>query len=225
MADKRAPIDRSRRSGTPATGFAVQPWQPLTLHEPWELTPVTPGTPDEIDLVARWMAEPHVKFAMNKDWGGDGWREEIAFQFSDNKTRPFLVGQHGQRGGYVELYRVALDVVADYYDTPERDMGMHGCIGEVDYFGYALPFWVVIIAGIFATYPECTGVISDPTASNHLVRTLDRNVCAIVDGTEVGEIELPHKRAALFRFERQNFYAAMARQGGVDSVLRKLDDH
>ncbi|RDI60323.1 acetyltransferase (GNAT) family protein [Nocardia pseudobrasiliensis] len=200
----------------------MQEWKPLTLAEPWELTPVTPSSAAEIDLVAFWMSQAHVKFAMNKDWGRDGWQEEMEFQFSDNKTRPFLVGQRGERGGYVELYRVSMDVVADYYDTPERDMGMHGCIGEMEYFGYALPFWIVLIAGVFDAYPDCTGVISDPTASNHLVKALDRNVCAIVDGTEIGEIDLPHKRAALFRFERDNFAAAMDRQGGVDAVLRKL---
>jgi hypothetical protein len=225
MTNTRQPIDRSRRSAPPATGFATEAWKDLRLPDPWEITPVTPTATGEIDLVARWMAEPHVKFAMNKDWGRAGWQEEIEFQFSDNKTRPYIVGQQGRRGGYIELYRVALDVVADYYETPVNDMGLHGCIGETDYFGYALSFWVALIAGVFETYPDCTGVLSDPTASNHLVCALDRNVCAIVDGSELGEVELPHKRAALFRFDRDKVHAAMARQGGVDRVLHQLDRH
>lgn len=225
MASERRPIDRSRRRGKPLTDFAFQEWKVPTLPPPWELTPVTPSTSAEIDQVVEWMARPHVQFAMHKDWDRAGWQAEIEFQFSDNKTRPFLVGQKGQHGGYAELYFAALDVVADYYDTPEHDMGMHGCIGEPDYFGYALPFWVALIAGMFETYPECTGVISDPSASNQLVRTLNRSVCEVVDGHELGEIDLPHKQAALFRFERENFYAAMQRQGGVDVVLRELGGH
>ncbi|MFI6172298.1 GNAT family N-acetyltransferase [Nocardia sp. NPDC051052] len=207
------------------TDFAFQEWRAPVLPPPWELTPVTPSTAAEIHQVVHWMAQPHVQIAMHKDWDRAGWQDEIDFQFSDNKTRPFLVGQDGQRGGYVELYRVALDAVADYYDTPDNDMGMHGCIGEPDYFGYALPFWVALIAGVFETYPDCTGVISDPTASNQLVRTLDRSVCKVVDGQELGEVDLPHKQAALFRFERESFYAAMKRQGGVDIVLRELGGH
>ncbi|WP_067651216.1 GNAT family N-acetyltransferase [Nocardia harenae] len=195
---------------------------PITLPAPWELTPVTPHSAAEIDQVSRWMAEPHVKLAMNKDWGRDGWQQEIEFQFSDTKTRPFLVGQGGRRGGYTELYRVALDVVADCYETPEFDIGMHGCIGDPEYFGFALPFWVALIAGIFAAHPDCTGVVSDPAAANRQVRALDRAVCAIANGRELGEIDLPHKRAALFRFERDDFYAAMTEQGGVDNVLREL---
>ncbi len=225
MTNRRNAIDRSRRSAAPSTGFLESPWSTMALRPPLSLAEITPTSAHEISLVASWMSEPHVKLLMEKDWGVEGWHEEILEQHRDLKTRSYIASHQGREGGYLELYRVGLDVVSDYYENSDADIGMHGCLGPIEYLrqGYAFRFWIAIVDGILATYPECTGVVSDPAANNLAVRALEDHLCGVADGEFLGEVELPHKRAALYRFERERFEAAIDRLGGVNEVLARLE--
>lgn len=173
------------------------------LRYPWSIREVRPNSPD-VDIVHSWMQQDHVKMVMLKDWPLEEWKEEIQAQWDDNFMRPYIVSYGGLDGGYIELYRAERDVIATAVDVHPYAIGMHGAIGELAGLnaGYAVRFWIELLAGVFRSDASCNHVYSDPAADNPIVRALNNRVCEMTGGGNIGDVQLPHKLANLYCFDR-----------------------
>jgi hypothetical protein len=172
----------------------------------WSIRLIQPGT-DDVKVVHRWMHQEHVKIVMRKDWSLEEWNDEIREQVEDDFSRPYIVGYDGVDGGYIELYRAQRDVLSRTLEVDRFDIGLHGAIGAVEALnqGYAFRFWLALLEGVFLSDAACGRVFSDPTASNYIVRKLDEKVCEVTGGRFLGEVQLPHKLAAVYAYEREPF--------------------
>ncbi|MWK40250.1 GNAT family N-acetyltransferase [Actinomadura sp. J1-007] len=155
---------------------------------------------EDLDLVHRWMNLPHVAESYDQAWTRERWADEIAGQLAGDYARPFIVELDGRPIAYVELYRAARDVLAGTYPARSHDVGFHIAIGETDSVGRGVGgrIFRAFIDGVFAAEPECTRLMSEPDFRNQAARRLDTKLGLRF----LGEVDLPHKRAALFVYPR-----------------------
>jgi RimJ/RimL family protein N-acetyltransferase len=194
---------RELRTGLPPEVLAVGAPPTPVPDGPWEIRPATADGAD-LDLVHRWMNAPHVAPFWDQAWPKERWARTLAGQLAGDYSRPYIVHWRGREFAYLELYRCAKDVVARHYPALPHDIGYHGAVGEADLAGrgLALHFLLKLIPAIFAAEPGCTRVLTEPEAGNRAARRIDQALADRVGGTLLGEIELPHKRAALFAYPR-----------------------
>lgn len=167
----------------------------------------------DLRLIHGWMNAPHVAEFWNQDWPLEHWGAHLAQMYDDTYERPYIAELNGRPIAYVELYRSARDVVADHYAAHPWDLGLHGAIGETDLVGknLAFLFWLDVIPAIFRAETECEAVVTDPAANHPVAVRLDQLVADRIGGENLGEVELPHKTAVLFRYSRSGARMALDR--------------
>lgn len=184
-----------------AVAGVVGPSAPPTpaLTGPWSCDAVDAGSP-EAALVARWMRSPHVADWWGQAWTDDAWDAELAAQGAADHSRPFLLrfGRHPL--AYVEVYRVARDVLGAVVDAGAADLGIHLAIGEAAATGRGMGRATLdaVAAGLLRVDRACSAVWGDP-AADHVAA---RRAFTAAGFALVGEVELPHKRAAALRRRR-----------------------
>ncbi|WP_084468924.1 GNAT family N-acetyltransferase [Nocardiopsis trehalosi] len=149
----------------------------------------------DLDRVHAWMNLPHVAAFFDQAWPRDRWAGDLAAQHAGTFSRPCLVALDGDPVAYVELYRAARDVVARHYDAHPHDVGVHIAIGDPGRVGRGLgPRLLDALArAVFAADPDCRRIVMEPDAANTAARrAAERAGLALL-----GEVDLPHKRAAL----------------------------
>ncbi|GAA3720852.1 RimJ/RimL family protein N-acetyltransferase [Spinactinospora alkalitolerans] len=169
------------------------------LAAPFSARTADPGGSD-LDLVHAWMNRPHVAEFFGQAWSRRDWAGELAGQLAGTYSRPFVVARDGTDVGYVELYRAARDVIAGHYPADAGDIGLHIAIGSPGDTGRGLGPAIVgaFARALFAVDPACRRVMLEPDAANRAARS-----AALRAGMRLlGEIDLPHKRAALFVLPR-----------------------
>lgn len=180
---------------------AGAPPAPL-LSAPWSLRPVV--TDDDVALVARWMAAPHVERFWEQAWPVARWRAAIDGQRDGDYSRPYLVSHDGAPLAYVEIYRVARDVVGLQYDADAHDLGIHLALGELSSTGRGLGRAMVraVVDGLFAADPRCAVVVADPDERHAMARRMFAGA-----GFGLWDVrDLGHKRAAILRYDRPSAY-------------------
>ncbi|WP_329520305.1 GNAT family N-acetyltransferase [Spirillospora sp. NBC_01491] len=190
---------REIREGLGPAVLAAGPPPVPDLAAPFRARIALPDGAD-LDLVHRWMNLPHVAAGYDQAWTRERWAAEIGGQLAGDYARPFIVEFDGRPVAYVELYRAARDVVAGTYPARAHDVGFHIAIGETDGVGRGLAVRIfrAFIDGVFAAEPECARIVSEPDASNQAARRVDTKLGLRF----LGEVDLPHKRAALFIWPR-----------------------
>ena len=190
------PLDPAvRRVGAPPA---------LRLPTPWSATPLTATdggpVPAEVALVSRWMAAPHVARFWRQAWPADRWAAEVRAQQAGAHSRPWLVALAGAPVAYVEVYRVARDVIAAHHPVSPHDLGVHIAIGDVARTGRGLgpQLLAAVTDGMLAADPRCRRVLADPDVDHHVAR----RAFARAGFVPVREVALPHKRAALMARDR-----------------------
>lgn len=172
----------------------------------WSLTPVEPAGA-AIELMTRWMSEPHVEPFWRQAWPLDEWSMEIAHQLDGEHSRPWIVNHGGEPLAYVEVYRVARDVIAMHWDVGPHDLGIHIAIGDRARTGHGLGRRALRLVGeaLLRADPSCGHVYGDPAVDH------DRAIrCFQTAGFErIGDVDLPHKRAALLALSRDRVEGAM----------------
>lgn len=176
----------ARRAGPPPV--------PL-LEPPWSVRELQPRGAD-LDLVHRWMNEPHVAAFWGQAWSRGRWAAELRGQLEGEHSRPYLVRHGDEPLAYVEVYRVARDVVASRFTTRPHDLGVHLAIGDLQRTGRGLGTAVLraVAEGLLRAEDACTRILGDPAADHEVAR----RTFAAAGFRPVGEVDLPHKRAALF---------------------------
>lgn len=187
-------VERELRDGLVADVIAAGPPPAPRLPAGWWIDPVL-GQGWTLDLVHSWMQEPHVAAWWHQPWPRQEWSEAIAVQYAGDHSRPWLVSRHGRPLAYIEVYRPARDVVSRTYRAGAHDLGVHLAIGAVADTGRGLGTALLraVGDGLFAADPSCPQLVADP-AADHVVA---RRAFAAAGFELLGEVDLPHKRAAL----------------------------
>ncbi|KIH96854.1 hypothetical protein LP52_22755 [Streptomonospora alba] len=175
--------------------LAVGPPPTPTLAPPYSARQAQPHGAD-LDAVHTWMNLPHVAPFYDQAWSREHWAEELASQRAGTFSRPFVVSSHGVDLAYVELYRAARDVIAWHYDAEPHDIGFHIAIGDPGETGRGVGKEILdaFAAAVFAADPRCRRILMEPDADNAAARRAARKAGLGF----LAEVDLPHKRAALF---------------------------
>lgn len=163
----------------------------------WSLRPVRldDSTSADVVLVHRWMNSAHVAAGWQQDWPLQRWRAELATQLGGAHSLPCVVSLDGRPIGYVELYRVIRDALADCYPAHPHDLGVHVAIGEPDAVGRGLGSSLLraVADGLLAADPRCLRVVAEPDVHNGASIAAFRKAGFVRER----EIVLPVKNAAL----------------------------
>lgn len=155
---------------------------------------------DDVELIARWMNEPHVAVRWNQAWSVSRWGEEISKQLNGRHSRPAFVLADGIPLAYVEIYWVALDRLACYYPFAAGDLGIHIAIGEKTGIGRGLGRQILWLTAesLLREESRCDRVVAEPNVLNEVAL----HAFTAAGFCRVGEVELPHKTAALMVYPR-----------------------
>ena len=152
----------------------------------------------------RWQNLPRVA----EFWEYPFSREELDDMLRERRTDPhslpLIMQVDGQAIGYFESYYVVEDRLGPYCEAEPFDQGFHLLVGEETFLGEGqAPIWLNSISHfLFLQEPRTRSLFGEPRADNkallrHLGSTTWKNL---------GEFEFPHKRSALVRNRRQDFF-------------------
>ncbi|EFV14751.1 GNAT family N-acetyltransferase [Segniliparus rugosus] len=180
------------------------------LPPPYSLRLVDPEG-DDPELIAAWMARPHLAATWEQSWPAERWRADSRARLSGAYSRPYLLDydmadagrpEDGVRPvGYIEYYRVAKDECARCYPADPWDVGFHIATGETELIGRGIMSrWIgVMAAEVFAAEPYCRRLICDPDHRNAPMRRALEKCGWIL----LGEHQVrPERRIALYCLPR-----------------------
>lgn len=141
------------------------------------------------------MAQPHILKWWEQDWSVERWAQAIEEQVAGEHSIPCLISIDGEDLGYVELYRVRHDRLAEYYAWQEHDWGVHVAIGDPNRLGLGLGRRLLraLVDALLRADPLSGRVVAEPDITNvGSVRAFEA-----AGFVTQGELELPEKRALL----------------------------
>lgn len=154
-----------------------------------------PAGAEDAARIAVWMAQPHVQRWWQQDWSVEHWAEEITQQVAGEHSIPCVAAVGAEDFGYVELYRVRHDRLAEYYASDQHDWGVHIAIGDLTRVGRGLGRQLLraLADALLRADPACQRVVAEPDIEN------TRSVRAFVAAgfVQQGELQLPEKTAQL----------------------------
>jgi RimJ/RimL family protein N-acetyltransferase len=88
------------------------------------------ATPADAEGLAALMAEPDVEQWWHQAWEPERWAECISGFLEDPDSLALTLTEGDRVTGYVEVYRVATDVLGRRISHTQTDLGMHLALGE-----------------------------------------------------------------------------------------------
>lgn len=116
-----------------------------------------------------------------------------------------IVGEYnGVPFGYIEIYWAAEDRIGPFYEPHDYDQGVHVLVGNPNYQGskFAYPWGSSMLHYCYLKCAETKHVVGEPKASNE--RAVKAS--AFVGLIKQYEFDFPHKRAALTKSNREDFF-------------------
>ncbi|MFC6009732.1 GNAT family N-acetyltransferase [Nocardia lasii] len=169
--------------------------------------------PDGTDpeLLAEWMARPHLLESWEQDWDAQRRRENFRVQLAGTYSRPCILSldfaviglpEQGVREiAYLEFYRAAKDEIGRFYDSRPADIGFHIATADTAVIGKGImSAWISTMAtAVFAADPDCQRIMGDP---DHRNVSIARSLAKAGFGC-VAEIDVrPDRRIALHALGR-----------------------
>ncbi|MDX3000515.1 GNAT family N-acetyltransferase [Kribbella solani] len=160
-----------------------------------------PADSSDAPRITLWMAQPHVQRWWLQDWSVERWAQEIEQQAAGVHSAPCVASVDAEEFGYVELYRVRHDQLAEYYAYEENDWGMHVAIGDVTRVGHGLGRRLLrsLADALLDADPSCSRVVAEPDLEN----TPSVRAFGAAGFEASGELQLPDKKALLMVRRRQ----------------------
>lgn len=154
-----------------------------------------PAESRDAATVAWWMSQPHVERWWRQDWSVERWAQQFAEQTAGEHSTPCVASLDQADIGYLELYRVRLDPLADYYASDEHDWGVHIAIGDLSRVGRGVGRALLrsVADALLRADPRCQRVVAEPDAANQ--PSIRAFTAAGFDPE--GELQLPDKTALL----------------------------
>lgn len=154
-----------------------------------------PAGAEDAPRIALWMAQPHIQRWWHQDWSVEHWAQEIERQSVGEHSVPCVAAVDAEDFGYVELYRVRHDRLAEYYDALEHDWGVHIAIGDITRVSRGLGRQLIgaVADALLRADPACQRVVAEPDIQN----TPSVRAFAAAGFVQQGELQLPDKTAVL----------------------------
>lgn len=158
----------------------------------------------DLDRFHRWQNDPRVAFFWEEDKSPDALRDFLRQRLDDPHCLPLIGCFDGDEAGYFEAYWAREDRLGPYYDSGPWDRGWHGLIGERRHLGRAkTAAWLRGLTHyLFLDCPMTTQVVGEPRVDN-------AKLLAYADALayeKLKEFDFPHKRSALMRCRRAEFF-------------------
>lgn len=152
------------------------------------------STADDAAGLVKLMAEPDVEQWWHQDWDAVQWAGYIASLVQNPDSLPLTLTHGESVAGYVEVYRVAADVLGQHIEHAETDLGVHIALGQGT---RGIGMGAAIIRGVLEEAPEilpgCDRLVAEPD-----VRNIRSHGAFSAAGLEVIErVSLPDKTALL----------------------------
>jgi RimJ/RimL family protein N-acetyltransferase len=154
-----------------------------------------PAGSQDAARIASWMAQPHVQRWWQQDWSVERWAEELSRQSAGEHSIPCMVAVDSVDFGYVEVYRVRHDRLAEYYASDEHDWGVHVATGDVTRVGKGLGRRLLraLADALLREHPDSRRVVAEPDIHN----TPSVRAFTAAGFVSQGELQLPEKTALL----------------------------
>ncbi|GAA1607639.1 hypothetical protein GCM10009804_74470 [Kribbella hippodromi] len=154
-----------------------------------------PADSSDAPRIALWMAQPHIQHWWKQDWPVERWAQEIERQTAGVHSAPCVASVDAEEFGYVELYRVRHDRLAEHYAYEEHDWGVHVAIGDVTRVGRGLGRQLLrsLADALLHAEPACSRVVAEPDLEN----TPSVRAFGAAGFEASGELHLPDKTALL----------------------------
>jgi lysine N-acyltransferase len=164
---------------------------------PLEGLVLRPATPADAQDLAALMAEPDVEQWWHQAWETERWAEYIAGLVQDPDSLPLTLADNATRGhavGYVEVYRVATDILGRHTAHSATDLGMHLALGELAR-GRGLGTRVIrsVLDAAPGILEGCGRLVAEPDARN----TRSHLAFEAAGFAAAGTVQLPDKSALL----------------------------
>lgn len=170
------------------------------------LTLRTADAEKDLDLFHNWHNQPRVSKLWDLNWGKPELKDYLEKGLKDRHQIPFIVELDQEAVGYFEVYWVAEDRLAPYYESDPFDRGFHFLIGNKKFLGAENTQAIVsaVMHYMFLDDPRTRRIMAEPRADNQLVL---KYVELIPGWKFIKEFDFPHKRAALLMAKREDFFA------------------
>jgi RimJ/RimL family protein N-acetyltransferase len=156
------------------------------------------ATPADAQDLAALMAEPDVEHWWHQAWEEDRWADYIAGLVQDPNSLPLTLADDGRAVGYVEVYKVATDILGQHVAHGPADLGMHLALGEL---ARGRGLGARLIRSVLDAAPVildgCGRLVAEPDARN----TRSHRAFEAAGFTAVGTVQLPDKTALLVAAE------------------------
>ncbi len=190
---------------------AAAPAPALPVFEaPFSLRLADPDGTDP-ELLAEWMARPHLLESWEQDWDAERRRENFRTQLAGTYSRPAILSldftvlgepEQGVRDiAYLEFYRAAKDEIGRFYDSDPGDIGFHIATADPAVIGKGImSAWIsTMVAAAFAADPTCRRIMGDPDHRNvAIARSLAKAGFQLIREIDVR----PDRRIALHALAR-----------------------
>jgi len=152
----------------------------------------------------RWQNLPRVAAFWEYPFSREKLDDMLRDRREDPHSLPLIMQVDGEAIGYFEAYYVVEDRLGPYCEAGPFDQGFHLLVGEEPFLGSnQAPIWLNSISHfLFLQEPRTRSLFGEPRADNQgLLRHLQATTWE-----NLGEFDFPHKRSALLRNRRQNFF-------------------
>lgn len=158
----------------------------------------------DISMFHRW----HNRKDIAPVWELEGSLQEHHEYLSKMAADPHqfaVIGEYnGMPFGYIEIYWAAEDRIGPFYEPSDYDQGVHVLVGNPNYQGmtFGYPWGSSMLHYCYLKCAKTQHVVGEPKASNE--RAVQAS--ALVGLIKQYEFDFPHKRAALTKSIREDFF-------------------
>lgn len=159
----------------------------------------------DFDRFCGWMNDPVVASFWEQAWSRERLRDYLDERFADPHVIPAIGWFDRSPFAYFEIYWAKEDRVGPHYAVDDYDRGFHMAVGdaEVRHRGWGRQWFLAMAHFLFLDDPRTQRLVGEPRVDQHMVRAWS----ASTPWEEWGEIQFPHKRAALMVMTRERFFA------------------
>ncbi|PRP92612.1 N(2)-citryl-N(6)-acetyl-N(6)-hydroxylysine synthase [Enhygromyxa salina] len=166
----------------------------------------------DLDRFCRWMNDPVVARFWDQAWPPEQLRDYIDARLADPHVIPAIGAFDSQDFAYYEIYWAKEDRLGPHYVAEDYDRGFHMAVGEPElrHRGWGRQWFLAMAHFLFLDEPRTQRLVGEPRVDQAMVRGWSKSTA----WDEWGEVQFPHKRAALMVMTRERFFASLGGQLG-----------
>ena len=160
----------------------------------------------DFDRFCAWMNDPVVAEFWQQAWPREQLSTWIEQRLADPHVIPAIGSFDDRPFAYFEVYWAKEDRIGAYYPAADHDRGYHMAVGdpELRHRGHGRHWFESMAHFCFLDDPRTQRLVGEPRIDQARVRSWAKTTA----WREQGEIQLPHKRAALMVLTREDFFAS-----------------